>query len=83
MRSVCAAAGVDGEEEAGGESEYPDDVLAGAFVSLLGGGREAADAREQVPGSFLFVYTLAVRPGVNWTGYATVRSLYLPSPDAY
>ncbi|KAL8276875.1 hypothetical protein RQP46_010703 [Phenoliferia psychrophenolica] len=24
-----------------------------------------------VPGSFVFVYTLAVRPGVNWTGWGT------------
>jgi uncharacterized protein with PQ loop repeat len=25
----------------------------------------------QTPGSFVFVYTLAVRPGVNWSGWAT------------
>lgn len=25
----------------------------------------------QTPGSFVFVYTLAIRPGVNWTGWAT------------
>ena len=25
----------------------------------------------QTPGSLVFVYTLAVRPGVNWTGWAT------------
>ncbi|SCV69148.1 BQ2448_2168 [Microbotryum intermedium] len=25
----------------------------------------------QAPGSFVFVYTLAVRPGVNWSGWAT------------
>lgn len=40
VRTVRAAVGVDGEEKAGGESEYPDDVLAGAFSLALweGGG---------------------------------------------
>ena len=31
----------------------------------------------QTPGSFVFVYTLAVRPGVNWTAWGTVRHPFL------
>lgn len=31
----------------------------------------------QVPGAFVFVYTLAVRPGVDWTGWATVSPILL------
>jgi hypothetical protein len=87
VRAVCAAVGIDGEEEVGREFERADDGFAGSsslpippFSALLSSSSlsclpsvafETNTLLSQTPGSFLFVYTLAIRPSVTYTAWIT------------
>lgn len=73
VRSVCSTVDSHGEEEVSGKFEHSYDVITSEShlsLSLLVPNRVLRVSYSQTPGSFVFVYTLAIRPGVDFTGWA-------------
>lgn len=76
VRSVRSSIDFDGEEETRWKFEYSYDVITSEFstfftISTFGSGVNRGNSWvSQTPGSFVFVWTLAIRPGVDFTGWA-------------